>query len=68
LGLKTCQQLASHGATVYLAARSEEKGAKTIEALRDEKGNKNIELLLLDLADIKEVSLAACNGMARSYS
>jgi hypothetical protein len=46
-------------------ARSEEKGAKAVEALREEIGNKNIELLLLDLADIKEVSLAAYSWLAR---
>lgn len=55
LGLETCRQLASHGAKVYLAARSEEKGAKAVEVIRKEAGNENVELRILNLAEVKEV-------------
>jgi NAD(P)-dependent dehydrogenase (short-subunit alcohol dehydrogenase family) len=55
LGFETCRRLATRGAKVYLAARSEEKGAKAVETIKVETGNKNVELLLLNLADIKDV-------------
>jgi NADP-dependent 3-hydroxy acid dehydrogenase YdfG len=55
LGFETCRRLAARGTKVYLAARSEEKGAKAVETIKVETGNKNVELLLLNLADIKDV-------------
>lgn len=56
LGLETCKQLAIRGAKVFLAARSEEKGARATKIVQDETGNGDVELLILNLADIKEVS------------
>ena len=67
LGLGTCRQLALHGAKVYLAARSEEKGAKAVEVIRKEAGNENVKLLILNLADVKEVREARRDRMLYSW-
>lgn len=60
LGLETCLHLASHGAKVFLAARSEEKGTKAVKEIQNATGNQNVELLLLNLADINEVMNTSC--------
>jgi len=59
LGLQTCRLLAAHGALVFVAARSKEKGEAAVKAIRAETGNENVELLELDLANIKSTQSSA---------
>ncbi|KAF7984335.1 hypothetical protein HWV62_15339 [Athelia sp. TMB] len=58
VGKETVKVLLSHGATVYLAARSAEKGAAAIRELREATGREAL-FLQLDLADLRSVKAAA---------
>ncbi|KAK0469223.1 NAD(P)-binding protein [Desarmillaria tabescens] len=57
-GRETVKALLSHGAKVYLAARSEEKAKEAIVKLKEETGAEAI-FLSLDLADLVSVRRAA---------
>ncbi|KAJ7927986.1 hypothetical protein B0H13DRAFT_2229089 [Mycena leptocephala] len=58
VGKETVKALLQHGAKVYIAGRSEEKGKAAIEDLKSQTG-KEAELLLLDLADLHSIKRAA---------
>ncbi|KAF7981824.1 hypothetical protein HWV62_31949 [Athelia sp. TMB] len=58
VGKETVKVLLSHGATVYLAARSAEKGAAAIRELKEATGREAL-FLQLDLADLRSVKAAA---------
>ncbi|KAJ3519276.1 hypothetical protein NM688_g9322 [Phlebia brevispora] len=58
IGKETCKQLLKHGATVYLAARSQSKAEKAIEDLQKETG-KEARFLQLDLGDLSAVKQSA---------
>ena len=64
IGKEITRQLARHGATVYMASRTELRARNAVEELLKtypdimEKGGK-IEFLKLDLADLKSCQAAA---------
>lgn len=59
LGLETARELARHGATVVLACRNQEKGAKAVEEISAEVKGAELELASLDLADLSSVAAFA---------
>lgn len=62
IGYTTVQNLARHGAKVYIGARSEERAKAAIERLRAEglePGNGELEWLALDLSDPRKVKESA---------
>ena len=50
---------------MYVAGRSEEKGAEAVTKLKEETGKTNVYFLKLDLADIQSVIAAAQQLVAR---
>jgi NAD(P)-dependent dehydrogenase (short-subunit alcohol dehydrogenase family) len=59
LGFETARALAEHGATVLLTARDEGKGRTAIDRIRASRPDANVDLVLLDLADLDDVRRAA---------
>jgi NAD(P)-dependent dehydrogenase (short-subunit alcohol dehydrogenase family) len=55
LGFLEALQLAKHGAHVFVAARSKERGEAAIAKLRQQAPAENLELVSLDLADLDSV-------------
>lgn len=55
LGFETARQLAVHGGSVVLTARSESKGADAVSRIRAAHPGANVEYRLLDLADLDDV-------------
>jgi NAD(P)-dependent dehydrogenase (short-subunit alcohol dehydrogenase family) len=59
IGKETARALAGRGARVYLACRSQESGRRTIEEISAQTGNRELELLSLDLGDLSSVRRCA---------
>jgi NAD(P)-dependent dehydrogenase (short-subunit alcohol dehydrogenase family) len=59
IGLRTAQVLAEQGARVLLACRSAERGATAVTTVRDAAPGATVELVELDLADLRSVRAAA---------
>jgi retinol dehydrogenase 12 len=59
IGRETARALAGRGARLYLAVRSEERGRQAIEEIAAQTGNRNLELLSLDLGDLDSVRRCA---------
>ena len=59
LGFETAKALLSKGASVILGCRSYTKAEKTRKELRKEINSGNLELLEIDLSDLKAVDLAS---------
>ncbi|PIL29562.1 hypothetical protein GSI_08198 [Ganoderma sinense ZZ0214-1] len=59
IGFEMIKSLLRKNAKVYLAARSEQKGAAAIRALEQESGGKTAEFLQLDLSDLAAVRASA---------
>ncbi|UDY37308.1 oxidoreductase [Dermatobacter hominis] len=59
LGLETARALAAHGARVLMTARDEGKGRAAIDQVRGTVRDADLELLLLDLADLDDVRRVA---------
>lgn len=55
LGLQTAIELARRGAAVVLACRSEERGTAALHRAREATGSDDLELRLLDLANLESV-------------
>jgi NAD(P)-dependent dehydrogenase (short-subunit alcohol dehydrogenase family) len=55
IGLETARELARKGARVVLACRSQEKGQRALENIRNELPDASVELEALDLADLGSV-------------
>ncbi len=55
IGYETVKELADQGAHVVMAVRSKEKGQKAMEALIADHPDRSIELMTLDLADLKSI-------------
>ncbi|MCX5382612.1 oxidoreductase [Streptomyces sp. NBC_00083] len=55
IGLVTARELARRGARVVLACRSEARGRQAVESVRRDVPGADVELLLLDLADLASV-------------
>jgi NAD(P)-dependent dehydrogenase (short-subunit alcohol dehydrogenase family) len=59
IGRETARALAGRGAGLYLACRSEANGRRTIEEIAGQTGNRNLELLSLDLGALDSVRACA---------
>ena len=55
LGYFTCRALAARGAQVILACRNQEKGLSAVRRIRNDFPHASLELLPLDLADLRSV-------------
>lgn len=58
-GLGTTTELLRHGATVYIASRSRDKGEAAIKLLKLEQPTADVHLLTCDLGDLESVKTAA---------
>jgi len=54
-GREVVHQMASLGYRVIFTAQEEEKGRQTLQAIRDETGNPNLEVSTVDFASLKSV-------------
>jgi len=59
IGLATTRALASRGARIHLACRSEEKGRAAVAAVAAEAGSDQVRFLHLDLAELASVRASA---------
>ena len=59
IGRATTEALAARGATVYMACRSEAKGAPVRDAIATATGNDDLHVLSLDLGDLASVRASA---------
>jgi NAD(P)-dependent dehydrogenase (short-subunit alcohol dehydrogenase family) len=59
IGLETARALAGRGARLHLACRSQESGRGAIEEITTQTGNRQLELLSLDLGDLDAVRRCA---------
>ena len=59
IGLVTALELATSGARVVLACRSEEKGLAAVAAIKKDTGSETVEFLQLDLSDLASVRRAS---------
>ena len=59
IGRATTEAVATRGATVYMACRSEAKARPVQESIAAATGNQNLHLLSLDLADLTSVRACA---------
>ena len=66
IGRITAREIAKQGARVILACRSREKTLATIEELKKETGNDQIEFVKLDLGDLASVREAAKEILAKN--
>ena len=62
IGLVTARELAARGATVAIVGRNETKTRATVEAIRQQTGNAEVDYLLADLS-----SQAAVRGVADAF-
>jgi retinol dehydrogenase-12 len=65
IGKETARALAARGASVLIACRSLEKGRRAIDEIAAETGNRQLELLALDLGDLASVNACAEAVLAR---
>lgn len=65
IGLVTARELAAHGAHVFVACGSLEKGQIAVDEIRKVTGNENVELLALDLGDFDSIRACAQAFLAR---
>jgi retinol dehydrogenase 12 len=59
IGKETVRALAGRGARVFLACRSESSGRAALDEIAGQTGNRSLELLSLDLADLDSVRRCA---------
>jgi retinol dehydrogenase-12 len=65
IGLATASALAGLGWRVFVACRSEGKGAAAVASIKAATGNDAVFLLMLDLADLASVRTCAAEFLAR---
>jgi NAD(P)-dependent dehydrogenase (short-subunit alcohol dehydrogenase family) len=65
LGRQTARALAGAGATVMMACRDKARGQWAVKTVREEHPTAQVELLLLDLADLSSVRRAADEAHTR---
>lgn len=65
IGLATARELACKGGTVFVACRSAERAQVAVEEIRRSSGNRHIEALELDLANLDSVRRCARDLLAR---
>jgi NAD(P)-dependent dehydrogenase (short-subunit alcohol dehydrogenase family) len=66
IGKETVRALATRGASVLLACRSQERGLRTVDEIAAETGSGRLELLALDLGDLTSVRTCAEAVLARN--
>jgi len=59
IGRETARALAARGARLHLACRSQDAGRRTIDEISAQTGNRELELLALDLGDLESVRRCA---------
>ena len=59
IGRETARALAARGARLHLACRSQDAGRRTIDEISAQTGNRQLELLALDLGDLDSVRRCA---------
>jgi len=65
IGKETARALAARGARVLLACRSQENGRRALDEIVAQTGNRQLELLPLDLGDLASVRACAQAVLAR---
>ena len=55
IGKETVRELARMGATIILACRDHKKATAALEEIQKETQNKNLEVMIIDLADLKSI-------------
>lgn len=65
LGYATTRKLASLGTRVVMGVRNEQKGTEALERIKRETGSDQLELQLIDLADLSSVGAAAASLRGR---
>ncbi len=64
IGRETARALAARGARLHLACRSQEAGRRAIEEVAGQTGNRELELLAIDLGDLESVRRCADTFLA----
>jgi NAD(P)-dependent dehydrogenase (short-subunit alcohol dehydrogenase family) len=64
IGKETARALANRGARLYLACRSPDGGRRAVEEISAQTGNRDLELLSLDLGDLASVRRCAEDFLA----
>jgi retinol dehydrogenase 12 len=65
IGRETARALAARGARLHLACRSEDAGRRAIDEIAAQTGNRELELLALDLGDLASVRQCAQAFLSR---
>jgi NAD(P)-dependent dehydrogenase (short-subunit alcohol dehydrogenase family) len=65
IGKETARALASRGARVHIACRSQDKGRKAIDEITAQTGSRELGLLSVDLGDLESVRACAQEFLAR---
>jgi NAD(P)-dependent dehydrogenase (short-subunit alcohol dehydrogenase family) len=65
IGKATAEELARRGASVYVTARSREKGEAAVASIKAAAGSDSVFFLALDLADLPSVRSCADSFLAR---
>ena len=68
IGFVTARELASLGAHLILACRSEEKGLAAVAAIKEATGSEIVEFLRLDLSDLASVAKASEEFLSRDIA
>ncbi|KIN00141.1 hypothetical protein OIDMADRAFT_29274 [Oidiodendron maius Zn] len=66
-GPGTTTELLRHGATVYIASRSRDKGEAAIKLLKLEQPTADVHLLICDLGDLESVKSAAAEFIQQEH-
>jgi len=66
IGYVTAREMARKNAHVFVASRNKERGEAAVEKIKAETGKTKVELLLLDLQDLKSVKQSAENFLAKN--
>lgn len=65
IGKETARALAARGGRIFLACRSPDNGRRALEEIAAQTGNRELELLTLDLGDLTSVRTCAQTLLAR---
>jgi NAD(P)-dependent dehydrogenase (short-subunit alcohol dehydrogenase family) len=65
IGKVTAQALASDGATVVIGGRSQEKCEATVQEIKRQTGNQNVEYILADMSSLQDVQRMAKTFLSR---
>lgn len=65
IGYETTQQLARHGARVYIASRSLDRVTEAIKSMQKTQPSLDLHFLKLDLQDLQSIKATAAEFMSR---